>query len=141
MSTMKHFRTITRWLGAGVLALGLAAPAVAQQDFVLPYNKTPETAPEFWAATKYDLSLGNHQRAAQMLGNFYDKAMALSEDDQRKLFLSLFDAEGMSPFLRLSSIPAVRQVLRKDPATTKDVPAIDMIVAKMTRYVETRLSD
>jgi hypothetical protein len=124
-----------------VLALGLASPAVGQQDFVLPYSKTPETAPEFWAATKYELGLGNHNRTAQMLGNFYDKAMALSEDDQRKLLLGVYDADGMSTFLRLSTIPAVKQVLRKDPATQKDVPAIDLLIARTTKLVETRLSD
>jgi len=138
---MTHFRTMCRWLGAGVLALGLAGPATAQQDFVLPYNKLPETAGEFWAATKYDLGLGNHQRAARMLGNFYDKAMALPEADQRKLLLSLHDTEGMTPFLRLSTLPAVRQILRKDPTTGKDAPAIDLLIAKMTRFIEARLND
>ena len=64
---MKHLVNLRRVLAAGVLAISITGAAAAQ-DFVLPYNKAPETAQEFWAAAKYDLSLGNHQRAAQMIG-------------------------------------------------------------------------
>ncbi len=137
---MTSLHILWRWLGAGILALGLTGPAWAQ-DFVLPYNKTPETAPEFWAAAKFDMSLGNHNRSAQMFGNFYDKVMGLGEEEQRKYFLNMYDSEGVSPLLKLSTIPAVKQVMRKDPATGKDRAAVEILIGKMTGFIEARLSD
>jgi hypothetical protein len=137
---MKPFGRMTRLVAAAIVALGLWGTASAQ-DFVLPYNKTPETAPEFWAAARYDVSLGNYDRAAGMIGNFYDKVMALGEDDQRKFFLNMYDREGISPLLNLSTIPAIKKVMRPDPAGGKSAPAIDLLVAKMTKYIDARLSD
>lgn len=137
---MKHLLNLRNLLTAGLVALSLTL-AASGQDFTLPYNKAPETAQEFWAAAKYDLSLGNHQRAAQMLGNYYDKIMAFGPEEQKKYFLNLYDTEGISPLLRLSTIPAVKQVLRKDPATNADRPAADILIARMTSFIEGRLSD
>jgi hypothetical protein len=137
---MTWTQTIGSWICAGALT-ALVPGLGAAQEFVLPYNKTPETAPEFWAAAKYDMGLGNHQRAAQMLGSFYDKVMALGPEEQRKFFLAQYDTEGVSPLLKLGTLPAVRQVLRKDPATGKDRPAVDILIDKMTGFVDARLSN
>lgn len=137
---MSHLVNLRHWLAAGVMAISVSGTLPAQ-DFVLPYNKAPETAQEFWAAAKYDLSLGNQQRAAQMFGNYYDKIMAYGPEEQKKYFLNLYDTEGVSPLLRLSSIPAVKQVLRKDPTTGVDRPAADILIARMTGFIESRLSD
>lgn len=137
---MKHLVNLRNLLAAGVLAISVTG-TVPAQEFVLPYNKAPETAQEFWAAAKYDLSLGNQQRAAQMFGNYYDKVMAFSPEEQKKYFLNMYDTEGVSPLLRLSTIPAVKQVMRKDPATGTDKSAVDILIARMTGFIDARLSD
>lgn len=137
---MKHLVNLRRVLAAGVLAISMNC-AVPAQDFVLPYNKAPETAQEFWAAAKYDLSLGNQQRAAQMIGNYYDKVMAFGPEEQKKYFLNMYDTEGVSPLLRLSTIPAVKQIMRKDPVSGVDKAAIDILIARMTGFIDARLSD
>lgn len=137
---MKHLVNLRNLLAVGVLAISVTGNIPAQ-DFVLPYNKAPETAQEFWAAAKYDLSLGNQQRAAQMFGNYYDKVMAFGPEEQKKYFLNMYDTEGVSPLLRLSTIPAVKQVMRKDPVTGTDKPAVDILIAKMTGFIDARLSD
>src|SRR5262249_54055098 len=65
----------------------------------------------------------------------------LGEDDQRKFFLNMYDREGISPLLNLSTIPAIKKVMRPDPAGGKSAAAIDLLVAKMTKYIDARLSD
>lgn len=136
MNTMKTLRHI---FTAGVVALSVTGASA--QDYVVPYNKAPETAPEFWAASKYDLSLGNLARAAQMLGNYYDKVMAYGEEEQKKFFLNQYDVEGISPLLRLSTIPDVKSVMRKDPVSGQDKAAVDILIARMTKFIDARLSD
>ncbi|MBL8823739.1 MAG: hypothetical protein JNJ77_14215 [Planctomycetia bacterium] len=137
---MHPMNNIRSWLAAGVVAISISGGLPAQ-DFTVPYNKTPETVQEFWAAAKYDLSLGNHARAAQMLGNYFDKVMAFGPEEQKKYFLNLYDAEGISPLLRLSTIPSVKAVMRKDPVSGNDRPAVDILIARMTKFIEERLSD
>lgn len=137
---MKRFMNLRSWLTAGVVAISVSGSLPAQ-DFTVPYNKAPESVQEFWAAAKYDLSLGNHARAAQMFGNYYDKVMAFGDEEQKKYFLNLYDTEGISPLLRLSTIPAVKEVKRKDPATGNDMSAADILIARMTKYIDARLSD
>ena len=85
-----NIKKLLTWLTAGVVAISVRG-SLASQDFTGPYNKAPETIQEFWAAAKYDLSLGNHARAAQMLANYYDKIMAYGEEEQKKYFLNLYD--------------------------------------------------
>lgn len=137
---MKSILNLRNWLTAGVVAISVTGNLPAQ-DFTVPYNKSPETVQEFWAAAKYDLSLGNHERAAQMLGNYYDKVMAFGEEEQKKYFLNLYDTEGISPLLRLSTIPAVKAVMRKDPVSGAEKSAVDILIARMTKFIDARLSD
>jgi hypothetical protein len=136
MNTLKTLRHI---LAAGVVALSVTGASA--QDYVVPYNKAPETASEFWAASKYDMSLGNHARAAAMLGNYYDKVMAYGEEEQKKFFLTQYDTEGISPLLRLSTLADVKKVMRKDPVSGQDKAAVDILIARMTKFIDARLSD
>lgn len=142
-----------RLLAGSMLSLSLVSivPAqdVSDQKFVLPYNKAPETVQEFWAATKYDMSLGNYARAAQMLGNYYDKFMAFGDAEQKKYFQSIFENQGkegytsqlLNPLLRLSTIADTKQVMRKDPVTGQDRAAVDILIDRATSYIDSRLSD
>jgi len=126
-------------VGCGLL-LGLFAPAYGQnQDFVLPYLKSPETAPEFWAALKYELQLGNQKRAATMLKEFYDKFAALGEEDQTNLLLRLYDTDGLSAILKLQNLPFLRSVTAK--VGDKDVPIGEILVDRVTKAVHKRVGD
>jgi CheY-like chemotaxis protein len=132
-------RMVRSVLGAGLLALAFAG-GVQAQDYVLPYNKTPETPREFWAALKYELELGNHKRAAEMLKGFYERATAIAdEDEQKTLFLGLYDREGMSFFLKLANLPELRKVTAKDGE--KDRPIGEILTQRIGRLVEARLGD
>lgn len=142
-----------RLLAGSMLSLSIVAIVPAQdvtdQKFVLPYNKAPETVQEFWAATKYDMSLGNYARAAQMLGSYYDKFMAFGEAEQKKYFQSIFENQGkegyssqlLNPLLRLSTIAEAKQVMRKDPVSGQDRPAVDILIDRATTYIDSRFSD
>jgi CheY-like chemotaxis protein len=135
-------RAIRGLLGVAVLlALG-GGVAKAQDEFILPYLKTPETPQEFWAALEYEIELGNHTRAAENLKNFYERSLAIADEDlQRTLFLKLYDRKGMSYFLKLSNLPELRKVTAKDPVTQKDRPIGEILVAKVGALVEQRLGD
>lgn len=124
-----------------LLFIGVSVCHGQGNDFILPYNKTPETAPEFWAATKFELGLGNYGRAGEMLQKFYDRLSNLGEEEQNKLLLAVYDRDGLSPLLRLSNQASVRKVVAKDTATGKDIPLTDVLIKKMTRAIEGRLGD
>jgi hypothetical protein len=121
--------------------LGEATPWVRGQDFILPYNKSPETAAEFWAACKYELGLGNHQRVAEMLSRFQDRLAALGTDEQNKLLLAIYDRDGLSPLLRMANLDAVRKTKIKDPATEQEAPVADVLVRRITKAIEDRAGD
>ncbi len=128
-------------LGLMLLFLGASTCQGQGNDFILPYNKTPETAPEFWAATKFEMGLGNYGRSAEMLQKFYDRLSNLGEEEQNKLLLAVYDRDGLSPLLKLSNQEVVRKVLAKDAATGKDIPLADVLIKRMTRAIEGRLGD
>jgi hypothetical protein len=123
-----------------VLALGPVSPALGQ-DFILPYNKTPETAPEFWAAAKNELGLGNYNRVADMLRRFYERLVALGEDEQTKLLLSIYDQDGLSPLLRMSNLETVRKVKIAAGEGEKEAPLGDIVVQRITKAIHSRLAD
>lgn len=124
-----------------LVILGLATPWVRGQDFILPYNKSPETAAEFWAACKYELGLGNHQRVAEMLGRFQDRLAALGADEQNKLLLAVYDRDGLSPLLRMANLDAVRKTKIKDPATDQEAPVAEVLIRRITKAIEERAGD
>jgi hypothetical protein len=125
---------------ASSLVLLTLLAGVHAQDFVLPYNKTPETPREFWAALKYEIELGNFKRAAENLKEFYARSSAIAdEDEQRQLFLNLYDREGMSFFLKLANLPELRKATAKDGE--KDRPIGEILTQKVGRLVEQRLGD
>jgi DNA-binding response OmpR family regulator len=123
-----------------VLALAAFLSAALAQDFILPYNKAPETAPEFWAAAKYELQTGNHQRAGAMLQKFAERLANLGQEDQDKLLLAIHDRDGLSPLLRLSNLAPVR-ALKTTDAAGKEVPLADALIKRMTLALEKRLGD
>jgi hypothetical protein len=130
---------LIRFVMAASLLVLLAGSGVGQ-DYILPYNKTPETPREFWAALKYELELGNHKRAAENLREFYARSSAIAdEDEQRQLFLNLYDREGMSFILKLANLPELRKVTAKDGE--KDRPVGEILTQKVGRLVEQRLGD
>jgi hypothetical protein len=132
-------RMIRSMVTASLLAL-VALGAARAQDYILPYNKTPETPREFWAALKYELELGNHKRATEMLKGFYDRANAIADEDaQKQLFLSLFDKEGMSFFLKLANHPELRKATAKEGE--KDRPIGEILTQRIGKLVEVRLGD
>src|ERR1041384_7708336 len=94
--------------------LALTGVASSQQNYILPYGKTPETPAEFWAAVKYEVELGNHNRAAVMTKNLWEKLAALPEADQTKLLLGFYDADGLSAFLQLGTISELHKVTAKE---------------------------
>src|SRR5262245_20084225 len=117
-----------------------AASAVRAQDFVLPYNKTPETAPEFWAAAKFELEVGNHKRAGEMLQKFSERLANMGEAEQNKLLLEIHDRDGLSTLLRLANLPPVK-ALKTAAEGGKEIPLPDALIRKMTRAIEGRLGD
>jgi HEAT repeat protein len=126
----------------GLALLVLLLPGAAgSQEFIVPYLKTPETPREFWAAVKYELDLGNHRRAGEMLQGFWDRLAKLDEAERAKTLLQFYDEDGMSAFLRLSNVEALRKVMAKDPATGQERPVPDLLIAEVSRAVNARLGD
>jgi CheY-like chemotaxis protein len=125
---------------AGLTLLTLAvSTTLGQDDLLVPYGKTPETAPEFWAVVKYEVSLGNYRRAREQLKNFWDKLAA--EADQDKFLLSLHDKDGLAYFVKLSNIPELRELKDKDPDTEKERPIIDILTQRVGRAASARYKD
>jgi CheY-like chemotaxis protein len=89
------------------LALGLACLAFwlapAQGQLFRDTFKKPETAPEFWAAMKYEIEVGNYDGAAVYLKNFLEK----NPTDQE--LLDIEAKEGLTGILQLQTIPALRK--------------------------------
>lgn len=142
-------RKTLRFVAVGLVAVGLVAAAsalafvgpVAAQDFVLPYNKTPETAPEFWAAAKHELMLGNHKRAGEMLQKFAERLANLGAEDQNKLLLAIHDRDGLSTLLRLANLESVKALKANDPGSGKEIPLPDVLIKKMSQAVDSRHGD
>lgn len=124
-----------------VLTALLAVGPVPAQEIILPYNRAPETAEESWAAVRYEVNLGNHLRAAAMFSRFYDRLLARNEADQDRLLLRIYDTEGMSPFLRLANIELIRKEATARVGDGKPLPIADILVSRVTKLVEARLSD
>jgi DNA-binding response OmpR family regulator len=138
---MPQARCLVTVLLVGLAFFGLNSPAARGQDFILPYNKSPETAAEFWAASKYELGLGNHQRVAEMLRRFQERLAALGAEEQDKLLLAIYDRDGLSPLLRMANLKPVRETKIKDPATEKEEPVADVLIRRVTNAIEQRAGD
>src|SRR5581483_10880253 len=78
-----------------------AAQAVGQ-DFRDTFKK-PETAPEFWAAMQYEIEVGNYDLAAGYLKSFLEK------NPTDKELLDIESKQGLTAFLQLQTIPALRK--------------------------------
>src|SRR5262249_22022934 len=64
---------------------------------------------------------------------------ALGEEDQNKLLLGLYDADGLSAFLKLQNLRTLRGVTTK--VGDKDVPVGEVLVDKVTKAVHKRVGD
>lgn len=138
---MPQARSLVTVLLVGLAFFGLTTPRARGQDFILPYNKSPETAAEFWAASKYELGLGNHQRVAETLRRFQERLAALGAEEQDKLLLAIYDRDGLSPLLRMANLKPVRETKIKDPATDKEEPVADVLIRRITKAIEQRAGD
>lgn len=121
-----------------LLALAVSA-AHGQDDFILPYGKTPETAPEFWSVVKYEIGLGNYRRARDQLKNFWEKLGA--EADQDKFLLGLHDKDGLGYFVKISNIPELRELKDKDTDSGKEKPVVDLLVERVGKAASARYKD
>src|ERR1700730_7494513 len=103
---LRHMVRNTSHLAAGLACWCLWAAQAAGQDFRDTFKK-PETASEFWAAMKYEIDVGSYNLAAGYLKEF----LAKNPTDQE--LLDIEAKEGLTGFLQLQTIPA----LRKDSTT------------------------
>jgi hypothetical protein len=100
------------------------------------FFKRPETAIEFWSAIKLEMDLGKFDLAGLHLKLLLEKPAKEIDFD----LVKLEQAEGMSAFLRL------RQVRKTDwsdfePFQKEAVANVDILIDRVTKAVETHLSD
>jgi CheY-like chemotaxis protein len=107
--------------GCGLASLCLLVAQARAQDYPDTFKK-PETAVEFWAAMKYEISIGNFNLAAANLKGFLEK----KPTDQE--LLEIEGKEGITAFLQLLNIPE----LRKDAAP---------LLARMSAVLQQHLKD
>jgi CheY-like chemotaxis protein len=100
------------------------------------FFKKPETAIEFWSAIKFEMDLGKFDLAGLHLKLLLEKPAKEVDAD----LVKLEQAEGMSAFLRL------RQVRKTDwsdhePFQKEALANVDILIDRVTKAVETHLSD
>src|SRR5437016_3352042 len=93
---------LTPHLTLGLAALGLLVAQARGQDYQDSFKK-PETALEFWAAMKYEISVGNFTLAAADLKGF------LERKPTEKELLDIEAKEGITAFLQLLAVPELRK--------------------------------
>jgi hypothetical protein len=105
------FVTFTHRWSALALLLALTASTPAQESRQAPpkpeekyrdYFKQPETPQEYWAAMSYEIEVGKFNLAAQDLKGF------LAKNPSDEELLQIEEQEGMSAFLKLLTIPELR---------------------------------
>ena len=100
------------------------------------FFKKPETAIEFWSAIKFEMDLGKFDLAGLHLKLLLEKPAKEVDAD----LVKLEQAEGISAFLRL------KQVRKTDwsdhePFQKEAVANVDVLIDRVTKAVETHLSD
>jgi CheY-like chemotaxis protein len=118
-------------LGVACLLTLLARVPGAEEDDFRRFFKPPETAPEFWKALKFEISVGKFDLAANHLRGFAGKA---TEKD----LLQIEEQEGMSAFLRLRSIPEGLRDPKERDALRKEV---DQLIDKVSAALKKELTD
>jgi hypothetical protein len=98
------------------------------------FFKKPETTFEFWAAIKFEMDLGKFDLAALHLKLLLEKDAKQVDAD----LVKLEDAEGISAFLRLER---VKQWSDHPPFQEEAVKNVDTLIKRVTKAVETHLSD
>ncbi len=115
-----------------------AFPLVAAGQAESEFYATPKTAPEFWRVIRFEIRLGNYERAAERVKGLLD----LNPDD--KTLVDLVDKPpagvegGMAPFLRLRNVPRWNSDDKKDKAAKADV---ETLITKLGKALETELSN
>jgi hypothetical protein len=77
-------------------------PLQRLEDEYRRFFKPPETALEYWAALRFELSVGKHKLAAEDLKGF------LSKNPTDEELLQIVEEQGISAFLQLLNVPELR---------------------------------
>ncbi len=119
---------------AFVLALPLSAYGQQESDFY----SAPKTVPEFWRAARFELRIGNFERAADRIKGLLDQ-----NPDDKALF-DLVDKPppgtegGIGQFLRLRNVP---RWYAANAQNTEAKQRVEELISKITKAVEKVLSN
>lgn len=105
----------------------------AQEEYRV-FFKRPDTAIEFWSAIKFEMDLGKFDLAALHLKLMLEKDPKTVDPE----LVKLEEAEGLSAFLRLQR---VKQWSEHKPFHDEAVKNVDLLLDRLTKAVETHLSD
>ncbi|MBI3823929.1 MAG: hypothetical protein HY289_14770 [Planctomycetes bacterium] len=105
----------------------------AQEEYRV-FFKRPETALEFWSAIKFEMDLGKFDLAALHLKLMLEKDAKTVDPD----LVKIEELEGLSAFLRLQR---VKQWSDHKPFHDEAVKNVDVLLDRLTKSVETHLSD
>jgi CheY-like chemotaxis protein len=112
----------------------------AQEEYRV-FFKQPETTIEYWAAIQFEMDLGKFDLAAYHLNGMLGKNPKVKVDPDDKVdadLVKLEQAEGMSAFLRLER---VRQWSEHPPFQKEATENVDALIKRVTKAVDTHLSD
>jgi tetratricopeptide (TPR) repeat protein len=100
------------------------------------FFKKPETGIEFWSAIKFEMDLGKFDLAA------YHLKLMLEKEDKKidADLVKIEQAEGMSAFFRLKSVRP-KDWSDHEPFRKEAVANVDKLIERVTKAVETHLSD
>jgi CheY-like chemotaxis protein len=127
---------------AAVLAVSLPALSIGQVDS--EFYATPKTAQEFWRATRFEIRIGNYERAAERIKGLLD----LNPDG--KTLVELVDRPvaggegGMAPFLRLRNVPRWYPIDAADKNDRREKEAranVESLIDKISKALEAELSN
>lgn len=116
----------------------VALPFLARGQEESEFYATPKTAPEFWRAARFEIRIGNYERAADRIKGLLD----LNPDD--KTLFDLVDKPppgtegGIGQFLRLRNVPRWHSQNAKDKEAKQHV---EDLIGKISKAVENELSN
>lgn len=131
-----------RWFFAAVLAVSLPVVGFGQTES--EFYATPKTPSDFWRAARFEIRLGNYERAAERIKGLLDL-----NPDAKQLF-DLVDRPGggseggMAPFLRLRNVPRWYSFDAADKADRRDKEAkasVETLIDRLSKALETELSN
>jgi CheY-like chemotaxis protein len=97
------------------------------EDQYRTFLKPPETALEYWVALKFEVEVGKYDLALEYLKGFLGrdpkvKSVAVTDEE----LVQIEEAEGMAPFLRLLTIPQLREEAK---------PLVERVSAVVKKHV------